>query len=138
MNDSPNDREPGSVPAHVLVVDDQADIRKLLKLTLETRDQTMVHEAIDGENGWERLQEIRPDLVVLDVMMPNTDGLEVCRRIRRDPVLATHTKVILLSGRCQPHEVELGFQAGCDAYLPKTCGPLKLMDKVDELLGADA
>lgn len=124
-------------PARILIVDDQPDIRKLLHLALDMRENTEIREAIDGEDGCTKALDWLPDLILLDVMMPGLDGLAVCRRIRQHPFMRDHTKVVMLSGRCQPKEVEQGIQAGCDAYLPKTFSPLKLLQRVNEMLDGE-
>lgn len=118
----------------ILIVDDQPDIRKLIRITLEHYLDADIVEAIDGEDGWLKYERFLPDLVVLDVMMPGIDGLEVCERIRNHSSLAEHTKIILLSGRNETEYVAQGLKAVYDAYLPKTCGPVKLLNKVEELL----
>lgn len=120
--------------AKILIVDDQADIRKLLRISLQLREDTELFEAADGESGWALAQELQPDLILLDVMMPGIDGYEVCRRVKSHPLLKDRSKVILISGRIQPEDVQAGVLAGCDAYLPKTTGPTKLLDKVDSIL----
>lgn len=120
--------------ARILIVDDQADIRKLLRISLQLREDTELFEAADGESGWALAQELQPDLILLDVMMPGIDGYEVCRRVKSHPLLKDRSKVILISGRIQPEDVQAGVLAGCDAYLPKTTGPAKLLDKVDSIL----
>ena len=120
--------------ARILIVDDQADIRKLLRISLQLREDTELFEAADGESGWALAQELQPDLILLDVMMPGIDGYEVCRRVKSHPLLKERSKVILISGRIQPEDVQAGVLAGCDAYLPKTTGPGKLLDKVDSIL----
>lgn len=122
--------------ARILIIDDQADIRKLLRISLQLRDETELFEAADGESGWVLAQDIQPDLILLDVMMPGIDGYEVCRRVKSHPLLKDRSKVILISGRMQPEDVQAGQLAGCDAYLPKTTGPSKLLDKVDSILAS--
>jgi len=145
INDSPLERDwvpqhqQKTMSARILIVDDQADIRKLLRISLQIRPDTELYEAADGETGWAMAQEIRPDLVLLDVMMPGMDGYEVCRLIKSHPALGPRTRVVLISGKTQPQDIQRGQEAGCDAYLPKTTGPVKLLMKVDEVLGvADA
>lgn len=122
--------------ARILIVDDQPDIRKLIRLTLQHLDDAEVHEADNGGEGWRLAQDLKPDLMLLDVMMPGElDGYQVCAKVKQDAVLARHTKVILLTARAQVEDLEQGRRAGSDAYLTKAFSPLKLLDLVDDLLG---
>ena len=122
--------------ARILIVDDQPDIRKLIRLTLQHLDDAEVHEAANGADGWRLARDIRPDLMLLDVMMPGElDGYQVCAKVNADPVLSGQTKVVLLTARAQQEDLEQGRKAGSDAYLTKAFSPLKLLDLVDNLLG---
>jgi CheY-like chemotaxis protein len=120
----------------ILIVDDQPDIRKLIALTLQHLDNAEIFEADNGGDGLRLALEIKPNLMLLDVMMPGSlDGYQVCEKVKKDPVLGKHTKVILLTARAQQNDLAQGAQAGSDAYLTKPFSPLKLLDLVDELLG---
>lgn len=93
-----------------------------------------------ARNGTEALAAIRAtpyDLVLLDVMMPDVDGYQVCRQIRERSDCAA-TKVILLSAKSQPADVQKGYAAGADLYIPKPFSTRQLMQKVRELLGGKA
>jgi len=119
----------------ILIVDDQSDIRKLIKLTLQHLDDAELHEAENGSEGWRMAQALKPDLMLLDVMMPGElDGYQVCAKVKHDPQLGAHTKVILLTARAQKEDLEQGRKAGSDAYLTKAFSPLKLLDLVDDML----
>jgi CheY-like chemotaxis protein len=113
----------------VLIVDDHADIRRLLRMTLE--DQGLrLHEADSGTAALAMAHAQRPDIVLLDVMMPGgIDGLEVCRRIRSTPALA-HTQVIMLSARDSMHDRDAGLQAGADEFIAKPFSPAQIAEKV--------
>ena len=118
----------------VLIVEDQADIRKLIRMTLEFENYE-IHEASDGSFGLRMAQAIRPDVMLLDVMMPGElDGLQVCQRIKSDPAMAG-TKVVLLTARGQQKDREAGEQAGADDYLVKPFSPLQLIETLEQLLG---
>lgn len=120
----------------VLIVEDQPDIRKLIRMTLEFGNYEL-HEAENGQDGWLKAQGLRPDLVLLDVMMPGElDGFQVCRKVKGDRELGTRTRVVMLTARGQKSDLEQGAQAGADAYLVKPFSPLELVDKVDDLLAA--
>ncbi len=122
--------------ARILIVDDQPDIRKLIRLTLQHLDDVEVHEASNGSEGWRLAQNLRPDLMLLDVMMPGElDGYQVCAKVKGDPMLSGQTKVVLLTARAQKEDEEQGRKAGSDAYLTKAFSPLKLLDLVDNMLG---
>ena len=121
----------------ILIVEDQNDIRKLVRMTLEFENYD-IHEAIDGVSGLRMAQQLRPDLVLLDVMMPGViDGLQVCRSIRSDATLAG-VKVVLLSARGQARDREAGEQAGADVYLVKPFSPLELIDTIERLMAPAA
>lgn len=116
----------------ILIVDDHSDIRKLIRMTLEF-DGYEIHEAVDGESALQVAAACRPDLVLLDVMMPGAfDGLECCRRLKADPVLR-HAHVMLLSARGQARDREAGLLAGAEGYLVKPFSPLQLIDCIAAL-----
>lgn len=117
----------------VLIVEDQSDIRKLIRMTLEFEDYE-IHEASDGAFGLSMVSAVRPDLVLLDVMMPGEiDGLQVCQRIKSDPELA-HIKVVLLTARGQARDREAGDAARADEYLVKPFSPLQLIETMERLI----
>jgi DNA-binding response OmpR family regulator len=117
----------------ILIVEDQPDIRKLIRMTLEFEDYE-IHEATDGGFGQRMAVAIRPDLILLDVMMPGElDGLQVCQRVKADPSLSA-TKVILLTARGQARDREAGRAAGADEYLVKPFSPLQLIETLERLV----
>ena len=113
----------------ILVVDDDANICELLRLYL-TKEGYQVTTAGDGEEGLEKFNQIKPDMVLLDVMMPRMDGLEVCRRIRK----AGNTPVMMLTAKGQKSDRITGFNAGADDYLPKPFDPDELLSRVRAIL----
>lgn len=125
--------------ARILIVDDQPDIRKLIRLTLQHLDDAEVFEAENGSEGWRMAQDLKPGVMLLDVMMPGElDGYQVCDKVKKHPDLGRSTKVILLTARAQKEDLEQGSKVGCDAYLTKAFSPLKLLDLVDNMLGRTA
>ena len=120
----------------ILIADDQPDIRKLVRITLECEPSYEVIEAADGAAAWMQLCCHKPDLVVLDVMMPTIDGLQLCRMIRSSPELE-HTYVIMISARAQRADIEQGIKAGCNRYLCKPFSTLDLLHAVDQLVEED-
>lgn len=128
-------RTPGT--RRVLVVDDDPVILEVLRIMLNLEDLE-VTSATDGERALELLAEGPvPDVVVCDVMMPGTDGLEVCRRVKADDRTAW-VPVILLTARDRDEDRTAGLAAGCDAYLTKPFSPLELIDRISALaVGVD-
>jgi len=117
----------------VLVADDDGDIVALVKTVLERSG----HEVMTAGDGLEALvlvRDRRPDLAVLDVAMPELDGLEVLRRLRADDA-TSELPVVLLSARAQEADVALGFAAGASAYMRKPFSPRELSDRIGELIG---
>ncbi len=118
--------------ARILVVDDAVDIATILTLTLR-RAGFVVATAADGVDALERLAGEVPDLIVLDVMMPRLDGLEMLQRIRASPVTAA-IPVLLLSARTQVADRLAGFDRGADDYLAKPFDPGEVVARVRSLL----
>ncbi len=119
--------------AKVLVVDDEPFICRSLSFLLEKND----FEVFQARNGKEALVAIdthRPDLVFLDVMMPELDGFEVTRRVRAQPELA-EIRIILLTAKGQDSDRQVGLQAGADDYMTKPFSPTKILDRAREILG---
>lgn len=115
-------------PRLVLVVDDDEMIRRLVRAVLEA-DEFEVAEARDGQTALALASETHPAVVVLDVMMPGLDGVEVCRRLDHDQV-----KVVILTARDDPKlEIE-ARAAGADAFMTKPFAPMELLDLVAELM----
>ncbi len=115
-----------------LVIDDDDDLRALLSFKL-LHSGFEVHSEADGETGLAAIEQLRPDIVLLDWMMPRLTGLEVCERLRSVPELAT-TSVILLTAKAQELDIERGFAAGADDYLIKPFSPRELMTRVQAVL----
>lgn len=121
--------KPPGAPFRILVVEDQPELRRLICMSLDEPGYEL-HEAANGDLAAARIAEIRPQLVILDVMMPGTlDGLTLCRRLRADAT-TVGIRVVLLSARGQQDDRELGLAAGADAYLVKPFSPLELLQLV--------
>ncbi len=121
-------REPGPKPRLVLVVDDDDMIRRLLRTVLEA-DEIEVVEAPDGDAALNSLAVLQPTVIVLDVMMPGLDGVEVCRRVDHD-----RTKVVMLTARDDPGLEKAATEAGADAFLTKPFSSIELLDLMERLL----
>lgn len=112
----------------VLVVDDDPHLRILLRQMLEYRNFTVV-EAEDGLDALARVEEVIPDVVVLDVMMPRMDGITVCKKLRERPETAD-LPIVILSGKVQDTAVAEGMAAGANKYLKK---PIPLAELVEHI-----
>lgn len=119
----------------ILIVDDAPFIRLLLRETLEELEDEgqELYTANDGQAGWLMIQEKRPDLVLLDVMMPMMSGYEVCQRVRNDPDLC-HTYVILLTAKGQEVDRERGKEVGADEYVTKPFDPDFIIERARSVL----
>jgi DNA-binding response OmpR family regulator len=117
----------------ILVVDDDLDTLKLVGMMLQRQGFTII-AAINGAQALSKIQTEKPDLVLLDVMMPDIDGFEVCRQIRADPTFAT-TPILMFTAKIQVDDKVQGFEAGADDYLPKPTHPAELLAHVKALLG---
>ena len=118
----------------ILIADDEAYIRMLLEQTLEELEDFGV-EFLFAENGMEALEVIeneKPDLVLLDVMMPLMNGIEVCTKVKKG--LAPEPYIILLTAKGQEIDRHLGKEAGADSYLTKPFDPDALMTTVRKIL----
>jgi len=119
----------------ILLVEDQADIRRLIRMTLEFEDHEL-HEAVNADEGLAEVERLRPQLLLLDIMMPGSmDGLALCRLVKSNPALG-NPRVVLLTARGQSQDIEAGMLAGADAYLLKPFSPLKLLETINSLGGS--
>lgn len=116
----------------ILLVDDEQDILDLIGFNLE-REGFEVHMATNGRRGVEVAQQVQPDLILLDVMMPEMDGMEACREIREDPKLK-NTLIAFLTARNEDYSQIAGFDAGADDYIAKPIKPRVLVSRVKALL----
>jgi DNA-binding response OmpR family regulator len=123
-----------STPA-ILLVDDEPNIVMSLEFLMR-KNGYQVGIARNGTEALAAIDQTPYDLVLLDVMMPDVDGYQVCRQLRQRPDRAA-TKVILLSAKSQPADVQKGYNAGADLYIPKPFSTRQLMQKVRELLGRE-
>ena len=118
--------------ARILVADDDQDLNDLVTMKLEAAGHEVV-SVIDGENALSRALSDKPDLIVLDWMLPRRNGLEVCREVRSDPGLSG-TRILMLTARAQEVDVERAFAAGAEEYITKPFSPRELVLRVTALL----
>ncbi len=117
----------------ILVVDDEIYIVHILDFSLGMEGYEVV-TALDGEQALEKARSEKPDLIVLDIMMPKLDGYETCKRLKADP----ETKgmpVILLSAKGRNVDQKVGFEVGADDYITKPFSPRKLVERINAILG---
>jgi two-component system response regulator MprA len=120
----------------IMVVDDEPLTRNML-CTLLGLYGFQVSEAEDGLDALDKVGDIRPDIMILDVMMPHMDGITTCKVLRSKPETA-QMPIIMLSGKTQISAVEEGIQAGADKYMAKPMNHQELLAGISELLGLAA
>ena len=117
----------------ILVVDDEIYIVHILDFSLGIEGYEVM-TALDGEQALAKVAQDRPDLIVLDIMMPKLDGYETCKALKQNP--ATHDiPVILLSAKGRNVDQKIGFEVGADDYITKPFSPRKLVERINALLG---
>ncbi len=116
----------------ILIIDDEEDICDILKYNLE-KEGFLVDVATNGETGLAKIKATKPDLVILDVMMPGMDGIEVCELIRSSPEL-DQIIVCLLTARNEDYSQIAGLDSGADDYVAKPVKPKVLISRINALL----
>jgi two-component system alkaline phosphatase synthesis response regulator PhoP len=116
----------------ILIVDDEDGIVKLVKMYLEHNHYGVI-TANDGQEGLDKAKSDKPDLIILDLMLPKINGYKVCGLLKKD---SRYSKipVILFTAKTQEKDVKLGQEVGADAYLTKPFEPEVLLSKIDELI----
>ncbi|MCC3407987.1 MAG: response regulator transcription factor [Microcoleus sp. PH2017_10_PVI_O_A] len=122
--------------ARLLLVDDEPGLREAVQAYLEDSDFS-VEVASNARDGWELLQQINPDLVISDIMMPQVDGYQFLKQVREDPRYKA-LPVVFLTAKGMTGDRIQGYQAGCDAYLSKPFDPDELVAIVTNLLARRA
>lgn len=121
-----------SLKQKILIVDDEPDLRELLQYYLKKQGY-LVYTAENGEDGISEALKCRPNLIIMDVMMPKMDGIEACRIIKTMAELK-NTYVIILSARNEEYSEIAGFTAGADDYISKPVKPNALISRIDAIL----
>jgi DNA-binding response OmpR family regulator len=120
------------MPSRVLIVEDEPDIRELVVHHLK-REGYLVSAASSGEEALRQAHAVPPDLVILDLMMPVMDGLEVCRRLRQDPATAM-LPIVMLTAKGDEVDRVVGLEIGADDYIVKPFSPKELLARVRAVL----
>jgi two-component system alkaline phosphatase synthesis response regulator PhoP len=120
-----------AAPKKILVVEDEQDILDLVRLYLE-KEGYRVCTAVTGQDALKQVKAERPDLVVLDLMLPGLDGIEVCKRLRADPATAL-LPIIMLTAKAEEADTIVGLELGADDYVTKPFSPKALMARVKAL-----
>ena len=116
----------------ILVIEDEPDILEVIQYNLE-REGHKVIACRNGEQGLSRIRTDNPDLVVLDLMLPGMDGVEVCRQVKSDPVTRS-IPVIMVTAKAEESDVVLGLGIGADDYISKPFSPRELVARVKVVL----
>ena len=116
----------------ILIADDEPHVVELVRVTLED-DRVRVVEAPDGATALLLATELEPELIFLDVNLPDLSGLDVCRRLRREPRLAG-ARIVMLTAAAQHDDITRGLAAGASQYLTKPFSPVRLLTMVEGLL----
>ena len=119
--------------AHLLMIEDDARLAQMVQEYLGQSGFAVAHAA-DGESGLEQLPLVQPELVILDLMLPGIDGLEVCRRIRSLSTAQARVPVLMLTAKGDPMDRVIGLELGADDYLPKPFEPRELLARVRAVL----
>ena len=121
----------------LLLIDDDVRLASMVSDYLRAQGFGMSH-AVDGLSGLAQAQVLRPDLMILDVMMPGIDGLEVCRRLRSLPQPLCHTPVLMLTAKGDAMERVIGLELGADDYMAKPFEPRELLARIKAMLRRQA
>lgn len=116
----------------ILLIEDEEDIAALIKLQAELSGYKL-HVEVDGINGYRAIEREKPDLVILDIMLPGENGLDVCRKMKSSPELK-NIPVIILSAKSEELDVVLGLELGADDYVPKPFSPKILFSRIKAVM----
>lgn len=114
----------------ILIVDDEQPIRTLLEYNLKQSNYNTI-TAADGEEALHKIKEVRPDLVLLDLMLPKLDGIDVCKQLRHED---NHVPIIMLTARGEEPDKVLGLEIGADDYMTKPFSPREVVARVKAVL----
>jgi len=115
----------------ILLVEDDSYLVKAITIRLEANDFEVV-AAIDGEEGLAKARSEKPDLIILDIMLPKMSGFDICRKLKIDKRYKD-IPIIMLTAKFQPSDIEFGKEMGADAYITKPFDSQVLLAKIEEL-----
>jgi len=121
------------MPKRILLVDDESGLVAMVKMRLEANDYEVI-VAYEGQEALEKTKKEKPDLIILDLMLPKIDGYKVCGLLKKDTRYA-RIPIIMFSAKAQEEDAKLGKEVGADAYITKPFEPQALLAKIKELLG---
>ena len=116
----------------ILLVDDEVQLVEMVKLRLESNGYNVI-TAYDGIEALEKAKKEKPDLIILDLMLPKMDGYKVCGLLKKD-ARYVNIPIIMFTARAQDEDVKLGLELGAEAYIIKPFDPKILMSKIQEFL----
>ncbi|NQY81365.1 MAG: response regulator [Candidatus Caenarcaniphilales bacterium] len=116
----------------ILIADDEDSLRTLVRAVLEADEQYLIEEASDGDEVLSKVYNDKPDLLILDIMMPGHSGFEICERIKQDPEVKD-LKVIILTAKGQSSEQKWAESVGADHFMAKPFSPLELLELVQKI-----
>ena len=123
---------PAMAEERILLIEDDSDIAELVQYNLE-REGYRVHVSGDGELGLKQALQLRPDMIVLDLMLPGLDGLTVCRRLKASPQ-TQDVPILMLSAKGEESDVVIGLEMGADDYVAKPFSPKELVARIRAVL----
>lgn len=121
------------MPKKILLVDDSETILQMERMILQ-QDRYEVVTARDGQEGVIKALELKPDLILMDVIMPRLDGFAAVRRLRENPD-TSRVPIVMVTSKAQAESMETGYESGCSDYIIKPIDGLELIAKVKSLLG---
>ncbi len=120
----------------VLIADDEPSLRLLVRATLQANEHYELTEAVDGDDALAKTQETKPDILLLDIMMPGQSGFEVCEKIKNDESLKD-TIIIMLTAKGQQTDRDWAKSVGANYFLTKPFSPMELLALVDKLTSGE-
>lgn len=116
----------------ILIIDDEPDVVRVVQARLTAAGYQSL-AAFDGQEGYDKARQEKPDLIILDLMLPKLNGYQVCRLLKSDED-CKQIPIIIFTARAQESDIKTGLEVGADAYLTKPYNPEVLLSKVKELI----
>ncbi|RKX23006.1 MAG: DNA-binding response regulator [Candidatus Zixiibacteriota bacterium] len=116
---------------HIIIIEDEADIQELIKYTL-SKEGYKVTGFTSGEEGLKSVKQLKPDLILLDLMLPGMDGLEICRQLKKEST-TDHIPIIMLTAKTEESDIVSGLEMGADDYITKPFSPKVLIARIRSL-----